>query len=101
MHWLSAQEMTKAKPKSEPPRQPSARLVTGTPPKLQDIDMSNHDSSRVDLAGLSQFEWNNYYKGIGRDGYTQGYRGSTHEGRIKDNMVISEGDPVSCAAIGF
>ena len=68
---------------------------------IQDIDMSSHDNARVDLAGLSQFEWNNYYNGIGRDAYTQGYRGTTREGRIKDNMVISEGEPVSCASIGF
>ena len=43
--------------------------------------------------GINQFEWNNYYNG--------GYSGSTIASRLEDNIVITNGTPVSCEAIGF
>ena len=43
--------------------------------------------------GVGQFEWNNFYNGT--------YVGSTVASRLEDNMVVTNGAPVSCEDIGF
>ena len=69
---------------------------------LQDIDATSAQQD-VNLNGLDEFSWNNYFNGIasGANDDNLGYRGTTYSGRLKDNVVVKEGEPVSCEAIGF
>ena len=69
---------------------------------LQNIDATSA-ASDVDLDGMDEFTFNNYFNGVssGFNDGNLGYRGTTYSGRLKDNIVVKEGEPVSCAEIGF
>lgn len=67
---------------------------------LQDIDATSAQTD-VNLNGMDQFSWNNYFNGASGDSANQGYEGTTYSGRLKDNVVVKEGEPVPCTEIGF
>ena len=67
---------------------------------LQNVNMSSMQS-QINPNGLDQFSFNNYFNGATGNQSNQGYMGNSISGRLKDNIVIREGAPVSCEEIGF
>ena len=65
------------------------------------LNMTNYNMSSMsnNQNGVGSFSWNNYYNGA--DGTGSGYTGATLAHRLEDNIVVTNGDPVSCATIGF
>jgi hypothetical protein len=65
------------------------------------IKMTNYDMTTMvnNQGGVGGFSWNDYYNGA--DGTGSGYTGSSLAYRIEDNVVVTNGDPVSCDAVGF
>jgi len=61
------------------------------------LNFSSHLDGDTD--GIGSMRFNAYYNGVG-PGDT-GYAGGTQAYRGEDNIVVTNGAPVSCAAIGF
>ena len=67
---------------------------------LQNVNMSSMQN-HMNPEGLDQFTFNNYFNGASGNPQNQGYMGNSVSGRMKDNIVIRQGAPVSCSDIGF
>ena len=64
---------------------------------MKNFDMSKQTDGATD--GIAEFKFNNFYNGT--NGTDSGYPGSSIAYRLEDNIVVTSGAAVSCAAIGF
>lgn len=61
------------------------------------VDFSGLDTRG--LPGISSVRFNNYYNGA--NAVDSGYPNSSRAYRYEDNYVVTSGDPLSCAQVGF
>lgn len=66
---------------------------------IQNLNIVYASPYQNDSGGLNSIYWNAYYNGL--NGGDSGYAGPSLAGRFEDNIVVTNGAPVSCASIGF